>query len=118
MKPLYIALACTGIGFSQAAPPVNGDAKLMPNHCASNPSLGDITAQPSWNGWGNGTSNSRYQVWRGEAHSRSDVPKLIHEMGLRAFPARRPCQRPADQVVAGRESFWVSTPATYIPSTP
>src|SRR5712692_1558722 len=29
--------------------------------CQSNPPLGDLASKPSWNGWGNGTSNSRYQ---------------------------------------------------------
>jgi len=29
--------------------------------CAANPPLGDLASKPSWNGWGNGTSNSRYQ---------------------------------------------------------
>jgi polyvinyl alcohol dehydrogenase (cytochrome) len=29
--------------------------------CAANPPLGDISAKPSWNGWGNGPANARYQ---------------------------------------------------------
>ena len=29
-----------------------GDAKTMPNRCASNPPLGDPSAGPAWNGWG------------------------------------------------------------------
>src|ERR1700704_3163679 len=29
--------------------------------CPANPPLGDLASKPSWNGWGNGTSNSRYQ---------------------------------------------------------
>src|SRR5258708_2037386 len=38
----------------------NPDASSMPNRCPTNPALGDVIAKPSWNGWGNGTSNSRY----------------------------------------------------------
>ncbi len=32
-----------------------------PGGCPENPQLGDLAATASWNGWGNGTSNSRYQ---------------------------------------------------------
>jgi len=29
--------------------------------CPTNPPLGDLASKPSWNGWGNGSDNSRYQ---------------------------------------------------------
>src|ERR1700749_4288890 len=29
-----------------------GDAKSMPNQCASNPPMSDPSASPEWNGWG------------------------------------------------------------------
>src|SRR5580658_10050853 len=38
-----------------------GDAKAMPNHCASNPPLADPAAGPAWNGWGADTGNTRFQ---------------------------------------------------------
>jgi polyvinyl alcohol dehydrogenase (cytochrome) len=38
-----------------------GDAKNMTGHCAANPPLADPSAQPGWNGWGNGLSNTRFQ---------------------------------------------------------
>src|SRR5689334_17055701 len=31
------------------------------NRCASNPGLGDIASKPSWNGWGAGLTNTRFQ---------------------------------------------------------
>ncbi len=31
-----------------------GDAKNMAGHCDANPPLADPSAQPGWNGWGNG----------------------------------------------------------------
>jgi polyvinyl alcohol dehydrogenase (cytochrome) len=39
----------------------SGDAKHMPNACSSNPSLGELTAGPVWNGWGVDLMNSRSQ---------------------------------------------------------
>ena len=38
-----------------------GDAKVMPNRCASNPPLLDPSAGPEWNGWGADLGNSRFQ---------------------------------------------------------
>jgi len=37
-------------------------ASLMPNQCPANSPLGDLSAKPMWNGWGNGTSNARFQT--------------------------------------------------------
>src|SRR5947209_4549810 len=50
MKFLLAASIAAGCAFSQTAP-----------RCAQNPPLGDITAKPAWNGWGNGAANARYQ---------------------------------------------------------
>jgi len=38
-----------------------GDARNMPNQCASNPALADPARGPGWNGWGNGLANNRFQ---------------------------------------------------------
>jgi polyvinyl alcohol dehydrogenase (cytochrome) len=41
----------------------SGDAKNMPNACASNPPVKDLTSSPSWNGWSpNALTNTRYQA--------------------------------------------------------
>ena len=110
MKHLWMSVAFTGIVFAQAAPPANGDAKLMPNHCASNPPLGDITAQPSWNGWGNGTSNSRYQGGAARL-TPDDVPKLTMKWAF-GFPgAKTVYGQPT--VVAGRVFLGVDTGYVY-----
>jgi len=53
-----------------------GDAKDMPNHCASNPPMRDPGAGPEWNGWGNSPSNTRFQTAAGARLSASNVPKL------------------------------------------
>lgn len=53
------------------------DAKLMPNHCSSNPPLGDLSAKPSWNGWGNDpTTNARFQPAKAAGLTANQVPQL------------------------------------------
>ena len=53
------------------------DAKLMTNHCSSNPPLGDISAKSSWNGWGNDpTSNARFQSAKAAGLTAAQVPQL------------------------------------------
>src|SRR5205807_964624 len=37
-------------------------AAQMSNRCSSKPAINNISADSSWNGWGAGPSNSRYQT--------------------------------------------------------
>jgi polyvinyl alcohol dehydrogenase (cytochrome) len=53
-----------------------GDAKDMPNHCATNPPLADPSAAPEWNGWGNDPANTRFQSALAAGLSASDLPNL------------------------------------------
>jgi polyvinyl alcohol dehydrogenase (cytochrome) len=53
-----------------------GDAKNMPNHCASNPPLGDPDASASWNGWGNDVGNTRFQPAKAAGIAADQVPRL------------------------------------------
>ncbi len=53
-----------------------GDAKDMPNHCASNPPLSDPTAGPSWNGWSPDLVNTRFQDAKGAGLTADQVPHL------------------------------------------
>jgi polyvinyl alcohol dehydrogenase (cytochrome) len=53
-----------------------GDAKNMSNHCSSNPAMGDPAASPSWNGWGNDLSNTRFQPAKSAGISADQVPHL------------------------------------------
>lgn len=68
-----------------------GDAKDMPDHCATNPPLADPSAGPAWNGWGNGPSNTRFQTAAAAGLSASNVPNLKvkwafgYPTGLSAF---------------------------------
>lgn len=47
----------------------------MSNKCATNPPLGDIN-QASWNGWGAGTNNARFQNAANAGLDASKAPKL------------------------------------------
>jgi len=53
-----------------------GDAKMMPNRCASNPPMNDPASGPAWNGWGVDIINSRYQKAEGAGISADQVPRL------------------------------------------
>jgi polyvinyl alcohol dehydrogenase (cytochrome) len=68
-----------------------GDAKDMPNHCASNPPLRDPSAGPEWNGWSPDVINSRFQDAQGAGLTSDQVPQLKlkwafgYPTGLSAF---------------------------------
>ena len=53
-----------------------GDAAKMPNRCATNPPLGDIGAQPAWNGWSTDGTNARFQSAANAGIAAADVPRL------------------------------------------
>lgn len=53
-----------------------GDAKAMPNHCASNPPMADPASGPAWNGWGAGAGNTRFQSAKAAGLSADQVPHL------------------------------------------
>src|SRR5690348_4133018 len=52
------------------------DAKKMPNQCTSDPPMGDITAGPMWNGWGDPATNARFQPAKAAGLSAAQVPNL------------------------------------------
>jgi polyvinyl alcohol dehydrogenase (cytochrome) len=68
-----------------------GDAKSMPNQCASNPPMTDPSASPEWNGWGADTSNTRFQAGKAAGLTPEQVPHLKlkwafgYPTGLSAF---------------------------------
>jgi polyvinyl alcohol dehydrogenase (cytochrome) len=53
-----------------------GDAKDMPNQCASNPPLSDPDAGPEWNGWSPDIADSRFQDAKGAGLTADQVPQL------------------------------------------
>jgi polyvinyl alcohol dehydrogenase (cytochrome) len=52
-----------------------GDAATMPNRCAANPPLQDVT-EHAWNGWGNGLANNRFQSAAAAGLTPATVPNL------------------------------------------
>jgi polyvinyl alcohol dehydrogenase (cytochrome) len=52
------------------------DAKLMPNPCPGNSPIGNLSAKPLWNGWGNDISNARFQPAKGAGLTAEQVPNL------------------------------------------
>jgi polyvinyl alcohol dehydrogenase (cytochrome) len=68
-----------------------GDAKDMPNQCASNPPLSDPSAGPEWNGWSPDGVNSRFQDAKDAGLTADQVPQLKlkwafgYPTGLSAF---------------------------------
>jgi polyvinyl alcohol dehydrogenase (cytochrome) len=68
-----------------------GDAKSMPNQCASNPPMADPAAGPQWNGWGADLNNDRFQTAKGAGLAPEQVPNLKlkwafgYPTGLSAF---------------------------------
>ena len=122
MKPLITKLApsvlfaifAAASGFSQettAPPPANADAKLMPNRCDASSGLGDIAAKPSWNGWGAGFSNARFQESATAQLDAGQVPKLRLKWAF-GFPgAKAVYGQPT--VVAGRVFLGVDTGFVY-----
>ena len=57
-----------GPATAQDAPKANG--------CSANSGLGDLSAKPSWNGWGNGTTNARFQDGAGAQLAPEQVTRL------------------------------------------
>ena len=54
----------------------DGDARQMPNQCPSNPPLADPAAEPAWNGWGNDSSNTRFQPAKAAGIAADQAPRL------------------------------------------
>jgi len=53
------------------------DAKRMPNRCASNPPLGELSASPISSGWGiDPTTNARFQPAKAAGLTGEQVPRL------------------------------------------
>ena len=53
-----------------------GDARSMPNVCASNPPITSLAATPSWNGWGVDATNGRFQSAKVAGIAADQVPHL------------------------------------------
>jgi len=54
----------------------SGDIQKMTNACSSNPAMTDPSAGPSWNGWGAGLQNARFQTAAAAGLTAAQVPSL------------------------------------------
>ena len=87
------------------------EAKRMPNQCSANPPITDISSTPSWNGWGNDVSNTRFQSAKAAGITPEQVPHLKLKWAF-GFPG-------ADEVygqptvAAGRVFLGTDTGAVY-----
>jgi polyvinyl alcohol dehydrogenase (cytochrome) len=87
------------------------DAKLMPNQCPGNSPIGDLSAKPLWNGWGNGIANTRFQSAKEAGLTAAQIPNLKLKWAF-GFPG-------ADEVygqptiAGGRVFLGVDTGAVY-----
>jgi len=87
------------------------DAKLMVNQCPGNSPLGDLSAKPMWNGWGNGVTNARFQSAKGAGMTAAQVPNLKLKWAF-GFPgAEEVYGQPT--VAGGRVFLGVDTGAVY-----
>ncbi len=84
-----------------------GDAKNMPNVCASHPAVRDLTA-PAWNGWGD-LSNTRFQPGKAAGLSAGQVSRLKLKWAF-GFPGATALY--GETVVDGR--VYVSSNAGYV----
>ncbi len=78
-------------------------------HCSTNPPLGDISTKPSWNGWGNGTANARYQG-PGAQLDANQVPNLKLKWAFGFAGAKSVSGQPS---VAGGRVFVSSESTVY-----
>jgi len=81
------------------------------NNCATNSGLGDLGAKPSWNGWGAGITNARFQEAAGAQLSPDQVRRLKLKWAFGFPDAKSVYGQPT--VVAGRVFVGVDTGAVY-----
>ena len=53
-----------------------GDAKNMSNHCSGDAAIAGPLSGPSWNGWGAGSANTRFQAATQAGLTAEQVPHL------------------------------------------
>src|SRR5262245_8831802 len=97
--------------FSVSVSGFGQDAARMTNRCTENRALGDLAAQPSWNGWGAGITNARFQDTKSANLTAEQAPKLKLKWAF-GFPgAKAVYGQPS--IVAGRVFLGVDTGFVY-----
>jgi polyvinyl alcohol dehydrogenase (cytochrome) len=80
-----------------------GDSKSMTNKCASNPAMANPANGPSWNGWGAGVQNARFQTAANAGLTAAQVPNLKLKWAFGVPNATEMYSQPT--VVSGRVFF-------------
>jgi polyvinyl alcohol dehydrogenase (cytochrome) len=80
-----------------------GDSKTMTNKCSSNPPIGNPASGPSWNGWGAGIHNARFQPASSAGLTAQQIPSLKLKWAFGVPNATEMYSQPA--VVSGRLFF-------------
>jgi len=80
-----------------------GDSKTMPNKCSSNPTMANPASRPSWNGWGSGEKNARFQTASNAGLTAAQVPNLKLKWAFGVPNATEMYSQPT--VVSGRVFF-------------
>ena len=83
----------------------------LSNPCQQNSGLGDWQSEPSWNGWGAGLTNARFQAATGAHLTAAQVPKLKLKWAF-GFPGSR-TMNGQPTVVGGRVFLGVDTGSVY-----
>jgi len=87
-----------------------GDAKLMPDRCASNPPMADPAVGPSWNGWGNGMNNTRFQPASSAGITADQTPRLKLKWAFGLPGAHAAYGQPtvvSGRVFVGSDAGWI-----------
>ncbi len=103
-------MTATFMGGRPLGSATQGDAKTMPNMCASNPPLAAPSSGPAWNGWGVDATNGRFQTAQGAGLAPDQVSKLKLKWAF-AFPTGLSAYG-QPSVVSGR--VFVGTDTGYI----
>src|ERR1019366_3534840 len=100
-------------GGRKVGAPDIADAELMPNKCSSNPSIttSQLSGKPSWNGWGNGVTNTRFQPADAAALPADRVPQLKLKWAFGFSGADEVYGQPT--IAAGRVFIGVDTGAVF-----
>jgi polyvinyl alcohol dehydrogenase (cytochrome) len=80
-----------------------GDSRTMTNKCSANPAMANPATGPSWNGWGAGVQNARFQTAANAGLTAAQVPNLKLKWAFGVPNATEMYSQPA--VVSGRVFF-------------
>ena len=96
----------------QISAPAGEGSKSLSDRCGQNSGLGDRSAKPSWNGWGAGIANARFQDAASAQLTPEQVPKDAGLGDFGASPILRTLPNGKTILVAGQKTgiIWAQDP--------